>query len=264
MAPKYSNKLENRLVIVVGGTSGIGYAVAEASLEGGAIVVIASRTQKNIDAAVANLTEAYPDAAKRIRGHPCNLVGTDAESDVVKLFDFATNNGATKIDHIVDTAAADGPTVGDLASATVDAFLDSYRARCLGSAVLAKYALKYMRPESSSSITMTSGILVRRPMKGMSPRIAASSAKEGLARTFAVDLAPIRVNVVSPGAIMTPLLVKMFERFGEGLRENMAGSNLLGKIGQPEDIAESYLCSMKNGFMTGQVVQCDGGFLVKN
>lgn len=226
--------------------------------------MIASRNQEHIDSAADHLAKSYPEATKRIRGHPCDLVVENAEANIVKLFDYATDNGATKIDHIIDTAGDIGPTVGDIAATDVSIWLEAYRIRCLGSALLAKHAIKYMRHEASSSITVTSGILVDRPMKGMGPRITASGAKQVLTRTLAVDLAPIRVNCVSPGAIYTPLLKQTIERIGPEIEKAFMTSSLLGQIGTPEDCAEAYLCSMKNRYMTGTTLAVDGGFLTKN
>ena len=173
MARKYLNKLEGKLVVVIGGTSGIGLAVAEASVEHGAHVVVASRTQENIDNAVERLKQSYPEFAENVRGHPCNNSSSNAEAEIVKLFDFVTDSGAKKIDHIIDTSGETGPVVGKLEDVTSEIWLEDYRVRLVGAALVGKNAAKYMRQESSSSYTMTSGVLTARPMKGLSPRLTA-------------------------------------------------------------------------------------------
>lgn len=104
MAPKYLNKLQNQRILVIGGTAGIEYAVAEGAIEFGATVTVASSQQENVDKAVKNLKESYPDASDRINGYICNTNSDDVEANMTKALDFATNNKANKLDHIVDTA----------------------------------------------------------------------------------------------------------------------------------------------------------------
>jgi NAD(P)-dependent dehydrogenase (short-subunit alcohol dehydrogenase family) len=265
MPSKYVNKLEGRLVVILGGTSGLGFAVAEACVEYGAVVVVSSRSQSNIDKAVSKLKEAYPNAGDRVRGHPCNLNQKDCEPDLVKLFDFATANGANKVDHVVNTAGEAGGLSKSFDGATAESLLDHHRERAVGAVLLAKVAHKYMNRASSSSYTMTSGVLVYRPMAGMSSGLASASA-EGLARGLAVDMAPVRCNVVSPGAIMTPLLEGFMNNMGgvDAARPFFEKGTLVNQIGTPEDCAEAYLCSIKNNFMTGVVLHAEGGFLLKS
>src|ERR1700744_1071718 len=102
MSPKYSNKLEAKRVLVIGGTSGIGFCVAEACVEFGAIVTVASSRQEKVDKAVERLCTSYPDARTRISGHTVDLASSDVEEALKVLLEFTAKEG--KLDHIVHTA----------------------------------------------------------------------------------------------------------------------------------------------------------------
>jgi len=107
MPNKYLSKLQDKRVLLIGGTSGIGYGIAEGALEFGASVVIASRSSSKVTSAVESLKSSYPNIdGSKIRGHTVDLntKETDTEEQLIKLFDFATDNGAQKLDHVVETA----------------------------------------------------------------------------------------------------------------------------------------------------------------
>lgn len=266
MSPKHVNKLEGKLVIILGGTSGIGFAVAEACIEYGANVVVASRKQENINKTIETLKATYPEAAGRVRGHPCNLNVDDTEPEIVKLFEYATDGGKTKVDHVVDTSGEGGAGSSDLQSATSESIMNTQKTKVVGVTLLAKITQQYAKSASSSSLTITTGVLAYRPYKGIAVGIGAVGQKDFLARGLAVDMAPIRVNVVSPGAIMTPMLQAGMEAMGgaEVAGPMFKKMSLLNEIGTPEDCAEAYLCSIRNNFMTGAVLHVEGGTLLSS
>lgn len=266
MSPKHVNKLEGKLVVIIGGTSGIGFAVAEACVEYGANVVVASRKKENIDKTINTLQASYPEASGRVRGHPCNLTADDPEPEIAKLFEYATNGGATKVDHVVDTAGEGGAAGSDLQSATSESIMKTEKTRFVGVTLLAKITQQYAKPASSSSLTITTGVLAHRPYKGIAVGIAATGQKEFLARGLAVDMAPVRVNVVSPGAILTPMLQAGMQAMGgaEVAGPMFRKMSLLNEIGTPEDCAEAYLCSIRSNFMTGAVLHVEGGTLLQS
>ena len=106
----------------------------------------------------------------------------------------------------------------------------------------------------------TTGTMAYKPGKGWTIIAANGLAVDGLVRGLAVDLSPqIRVNAVSPGAIRTPLLQPTLDKVGEGLFRD---ATLTRSIGDPEDMAEVYLYLMRDRFITGQVIQSDGGRLL--
>lgn len=266
MPKKYVNKLDGKLVLVLGGTSGIGFAVAEACVEHGAKVVVSSRSQ-DINKAIDALKASYPDATNRIHGHPCNLNQEDCEASIIALFEFITNGGSNKVDHVVNTAGESSVASTNLQTSTSNSLVQAHRQRLVGTILLAKIAQKYLTPAPTSSFTITSGLLTYRPLKGMSASMGTAGAKEALVRGLAVDLAPVRCNVVSPGAIQTPLLDNVMQAMGSGVeagRAAFARATLVEQVGTPEDCAEAYLCSIKNAFMTGTVIHVEGGALLKS
>lgn len=134
------------------------------------------------------------------------------------------------------------------------------RSKLLGPLFVAQESAAHLSP--GGSITFTTGIAARRPMRGGSAAAALNSGLEGLVRALAVELAPIRVNAVSPGWTDTPIWGAMPGMTAERKREvftSMAARLPTGRIGRPEDIADAVIFLMKNQFSTGTVLDVDGG-----
>ena len=252
---KYLSKLRDKRILVIGGTSGIGFCVAEAALEHDANVIVSSSTQAKIDKTISRLQASYPDKATKISGYVCDLAELSAlESNIEALLKAATENNTKKIDHIVFTAgnSIPCPKVSELTIETVQAWGN---VRFFGPLILAKYAPTYTTPGARSSITLTSGTISHKPFKDRAIMAAWGSGVEGIMRGLAVDLAPVRVNIVSPGAVATEIL----EGVPKAMMEMFRKETLTGELGAPEDVAEAYLHCMKDGFMTGSVLVNDGG-----
>jgi NAD(P)-dependent dehydrogenase (short-subunit alcohol dehydrogenase family) len=222
----------------------MGLALAEVLLADGALVTIAGRSADRLAAAADRL-----DRSERLR---TRQVDVTAEDQVRRLF---TNTG--QLDHIVVTAVE---VVGAYAS-LADFDLDIARAvvdtKLLGPWLVAKHAGRYLTRDAS--LTFTSGIAAYRPGPGASVFAAVNGALEALVRALALELAPVRVNVVSPGWIDTPVWdtiagASKTERLGA-----MAARLPVGRIGRPMDIADAFAAVMRNGFLTGTVVHVDGG-----
>lgn len=250
------NKLQGTRVLVIGGTSGIGYAVAEGALESGATVIISSSNQAKIDAAVASL-DAHA-AAVGLRpaasGKACDL-GDQAtvEANLDALLDFATNNKADKLNHVAFTAG-DSLAMVPIASATPAVVSSMLNVRVVASLMLAKRLPEYTVRSNRTSYTITGGSIAARPPPGTSVVAGFGAAIEGFARGLAVDLKPIRVNAVQPGAVRTPLLGDNKEFI-----EMFAKDSITGTVGRPEEVAEAYLYLMKDSFTTATVVESNGG-----
>ncbi|KAL8724578.1 MAG: hypothetical protein Q9166_007873 [cf. Caloplaca sp. 2 TL-2023] len=252
---KYISKLRDKRILILGGTSGIGFCAAEAALEHDAYIIVSSSTQAKIDKTISRLQTSYPDKAHNITGHICDLAQlANMESNIEALFKAATEDNTKKIDHVVWTAGdkLQVPKVSELAVETIQKVGN---VRFFGPLVLAKYAPLYMTPGARSSITLTSGTITNKPFKDRTIMGAWGSGIGGIMRGLAVDLAPIRVNVVSPGAVLT----EHFEGAPAGVLEGFKKETLTGELGTPEDLAEAYLHAMKDGFMTGSVLVIDGG-----
>ena len=245
---KYSNKLAGARVLIIGGSSGIGYCVAEACLEFGASVVISSSQQSRIDSSIEQLLTTYPSARGRIAGYPCDLSSPSLEADIERLLDRCCGGGppTTKFDHIVHTAGDPLATL-KLEDATLDLIQQAAMVRFNSPLLLAKHAPKYLTPGPASSIILTTGAVSRKPTKGWAVVASYATGLHGMMRSLALELAPVRVNLVSPGAVLTPL---WDHHVPEGKMEdfvnNVKGRCTTGEVGRPEDVAESYLYVMRD------------------
>jgi NAD(P)-dependent dehydrogenase (short-subunit alcohol dehydrogenase family) len=234
-------KLGEKRIVVLGGSSGIGLAVAQRAAHEGATVVIASSRKAHIDEALARL----PAAAE---GHVLDLADADATQALfARLGSF---------DHLVFTA---GETLqlGSLATTDVDAARRFFALRYWGAYCAAKYGSGNIR--AGGSIVFTSGIAGQRPQAGWALGASICAAMEGLTRALAVELAPIRVNIVSPGIVRTPLWSDMTEADRKALYQGTAGRLPVGHVGDAEEIAEAYLYLMRQSYSTGHVLVVDGG-----
>ncbi|MFF4501746.1 SDR family oxidoreductase [Streptomyces sp. NPDC001401] len=233
--------LQRQRIVVIGGTAGIGLAVAKGAAREGADVVVASRRQESVDAALKRL----PAGAE---GH--TLDATDEEA-VHAFFDRVGD-----FDHLVYTAGdsilMEGLAESDLGRAR--RFLDT---RLWGAYTAVKHGAASVRP--GGSVVLTTGTAGRRPMPGTTVAASLCGAMESLTRALALELAPVRVNVVSPGVIRTELWRDLPEAEREGLYASAAGSLPVGRVGEPADVAEAYLYLMRGGYSTGSVVTVDGG-----
>jgi NAD(P)-dependent dehydrogenase (short-subunit alcohol dehydrogenase family) len=258
------NKLAGAKVLIFGGTSGIGYGVAEGCVESGCTVHVASSSSGKVTAAVKSLIASYPSATGRVHGHVCALNDkATLEANVIALFEEVGD-----LDHVIHTAGdlptppqiSDGKT--GLHAATVDDTIAISMVRLFSAQIVAKHAVNKLQKSQRSSITITSGSQSDRPMAGHSLVTSVAAGIHGLARGLALDLAPIRVNAVSPGPVKTPI----FDRFPDEQRDAIEGQiksrTLTGIIAEPEDTAEAYLFLMRDQSCTGSVIRTDSGILL--
>ena len=262
MTNKYATDFTGKRVLVVGGTAGIGYAVAEACTELGGTVIVSSSRESSIDKALNTLKASYPSAAGRISGKVCDLASANVDDEVEVLYRFATEDGKHKIDHVAMTAGDRFRTIS-LQDTTPANIQQQGVVRFVGAVILAKYALTYMNLSLESSFTTTSGAAVHRPRKGAAVRVGFGAALEGTTLALSKDLSPIRVNCVSLGAIDTDQLRGGLT--GSALQETFnrfKAASLTQSIGRPEEAAESFVFLMKNKFATGSLVEVNGGCLL--
>jgi NAD(P)-dependent dehydrogenase (short-subunit alcohol dehydrogenase family) len=259
----HPNRLNNAHVLVFGGTSGIGLGVASMAASYGAFVTISGSRQPKVDDNVENLRKLYPNVdPSKINGVACDLGDTaNLETNLAAFFDKVTKNGEYKVDHIVFTAG-DAINLPQVATVTVDQVTPKYGIRVIAPMIIGKILTtgKYVPQTPASSLTLTGGTNTAKPMPGWSVAAGIGSSIEGLTRGLAVDLAPIRVNTVSAGAIVTPLSEGWLKSLGEeGKAQMIKTTTLVGKLGHPEDIAEAYGWFMKDHFTTGVIASSDGG-----
>jgi NAD(P)-dependent dehydrogenase (short-subunit alcohol dehydrogenase family) len=232
--------LEGKRVVILGGTSGIGLAAAKAFVDESAQVIIASRSTKK-------LTEAKAEIGANVVGYEIDFRSEEGAADFF--------NKVGEFDHLVVTAGEGA--MGHFSELPVATVKEAFDSKFWGQYITVKSALPYLN--NKSSITLTSGVYGLRPPQGASTLAAINSAVEGLVRGLSVDLAPIRVNVVSPGIVDTPLYAGMPPEQRNGMYNSIAQQLPVGRVAQPEDIAATYVYLAKNGFTTGTSVLIDGG-----
>ena len=237
-----SLSLAGKRVVVIGGGSGIGFAVAELARAVGAEVVIASSGAATVNAAVA-----------RLIGSTGRVVDLRDEAGIAGFF---KDLGA--FDHLAITA---GDWGGAMFSPTRDIDLDQARngftVRFWGALAAAKHGCRTIAQDGS--ITLTSGMLAHRPMKGAPIATALAGAVEHLTRGLAIDLAPVRVNAVSPGVILTD---HVKQTMPEAMLRSFVAPLPVPRAGSPAEAARAYVYLMLNGYATGQILPVDGGGLV--
>jgi NAD(P)-dependent dehydrogenase (short-subunit alcohol dehydrogenase family) len=233
--------LSSKRIVILGGTSGIGLATAKAAQREGAMVVVASSNKRRVDAAVASL-------------------GGTAEGRVVDLSDegqvkeFFESIGG--FDHLVYTAG-ESLHLEPLATTQIDKARGFVDLRFWGAYMAVKYGSPHI--QAGGSITLTTGVAGLRPRQGWTIAASICGAMESLTRALAVELAPIRVNAVSPGVVRTDLWSNMAEADRDAMYRDIGQNLPVGRVGEADDLAQSYLYLMREGYSTGQVIVVDGG-----
>ncbi|KAK4443803.1 NAD(P)-binding protein [Podospora aff. communis PSN243] len=262
--PDFTTKLTSSRILILGGTSGVGFGVAQAALQFGASVIISSSNPTKITRSLDRLRAGHPTFApgQTISGQACDLANSSTlEANLASLLDFATENGKLKLNHVVFTAG-DAIAPVPLAQITPEDITRQSQIRFHGAVMLAKLLPKYIHVEAESSITFTGGTNTDKPMAGWSVIAAVGAAVEGLTRGLAVDLKPVRVNTVSLGAVLTELFDGFLGDDKEKREKVLAGmrqGTLVGEVGRVEDVAEAYLYLMRDRFATGTVLKTNGG-----
>lgn len=233
--------LHGARVVLLGGTAGIGLATARAAAELGAAVIVASSTKSSVDSALAVLPA---DAEGRV---------LDLRDDTAIAAFFA---GVGQFDHLVFTA---GETlfVSPLADLEIADARTFFEIRYWGTVTSVKYAAPLLRP--GGSITLTSGATTVRPAAGWIVPSGVFGAIEAMTRALAVELAPVRVNAVRPGLVRTELWRNLPDADREALFESYAKVLPVGRTGEAEDLARTYVHLMQQEYSTGTVVTVDGG-----
>ncbi|KAI9812306.1 MAG: hypothetical protein M1827_004755 [Pycnora praestabilis] len=253
---KYTTKLSSSHILIIGGSSGLGYSVAEASLEHGAHVTISSSQPSRIDTAITSLLKSYPSAKSRLSGHACDLSSPNVEKNIEELFEKAG-----KVDHIVYTAGDKLATL-PVAEVTLENMQQAGMVRFFAPMLVAKVGRAYLSPGPTSSITLTTGSVSEKPMPGWAVVGSFASGLHAMTRGLALDLKPVRVNLISPGAVETELWKDMTREQFEGFKEASKSKNATGEIGQPDDVAESFIYAMKDRNLTGSIISTNGGVLL--
>src|SRR5580692_2721877 len=235
------NDLEQKRVVVVGGSSGIGLAVAQQAASQGAKVVIVSSNAERVQKAVECI-------GGEAQGHAVNV------SDEGAVATFFAKLGS--FDHLVFTAG-DSLHLHELAATDLQQARRAFELRYWSALAAVKYGSPHIR--KGGSIVLTTGVAGRRPHKGWAVAASVCGTIEALTRALAVELAPIRVNAVCPGLVRTNLWQNMSADEREQLFESVGKRLPVGRVGEAHDIAQAHVFLMKEEFGTGQTVVVDGG-----
>jgi NAD(P)-dependent dehydrogenase (short-subunit alcohol dehydrogenase family) len=234
-------ELSGKRIVVLGGSSGIGLAVAQQAVAQGAMAIIASSNADRVKQAVATLEG-------KAEGHALDL------SNERDIQDFFQKIGG--FDHLVFTAG-DTLQLNELAATDLSKARHAFELRYWAVLAAVKHASTHIR--EGGSIVLTTGIAGERPHKGWTMAASVCGAIVSLTRALAVELAPIRVNAVSPGVVRTNLWQSMNADAREHLYESVGKSLLVGRVGEACEIARAYLFLMQQSYGTGQTVVLDGG-----
>jgi NAD(P)-dependent dehydrogenase (short-subunit alcohol dehydrogenase family) len=228
-------------VVIVGGTTGIGLAAAARLAGEGAEVVITGRTAERVEAAVKQLGD-------RASGEAVDARDTGA------MEAFFARLGA--IDHLVITVTGRGGA-GPLAALTRESLVNGVEGKLIPHLLTAKAALDVLNP--AGSITFVTAASARSPLAGVAGLAAVNGAIEATVPGLAVELAPRRVNAVSPGVIDTEWWSALPPEDKAALFASMAANTPAGRVGRPEDVAATIAYVVNNSFVTGTVLKVDGG-----
>jgi NAD(P)-dependent dehydrogenase (short-subunit alcohol dehydrogenase family) len=228
-------------ILIAGGSSGIGLSTAKLLIECGAEVVINGRNRSKLE------------SAKRQLGLQASIAAFDAANSEDRERALADIG---KFDHLV-VALSGGKGAGPFAQLTQTDLRSGFEAKFWLHFLLAQESLPYLN--QLGSITFVSAISARAANPGTAGLSAINSAIEGLVKPLAVELKPRRVNAVSPGVIDTPWWNWMQENQKQSTFAKFSAATPVGRVGRPEDIAQSIVFLIGNSFMTGCVLECDGG-----
>jgi NAD(P)-dependent dehydrogenase (short-subunit alcohol dehydrogenase family) len=243
--PSKTLTLKDQRIVVFGGTSGIGLAVAQLALEEGASVVVASGAPERVEHAREELAEQSPSHST---GRTVDVTREDA------IRDFFKSIGP--FDHLVYTAGDNLP-LGPLATTDLRVARARFEVRFWGAVATVKYGASSIR--KTGSIVLTSGFSAARPRPGWTSQASIMSATEGLTRALALELAPIRVNCVSPGLTRTPRWDAWSDADRQALYHGEERRLPLARVGEAAELAAAYIYFMKDTFATGNILSVDGG-----
>lgn len=236
-------QLANKRIVIIGGTSGIGAATAKLAAENGASLIITGLSDASIDKLKSEIKTSV-----EVKYFKLDIADEKATKEFfaqIDEFDYLTTPGSTV-------------PKGEFLTMESAIAKTGFNSKFWGQYYAAKYAAPKIKP--GGAIVFFSGVISQRPQPKLVIMTAVNSAVEGLGRALAVELAPIRVNVISPGFVDTPRYHVMPENERNAMINALASRIPLGKIGSAEELAQAVLFLMTNTYVTGTILDADGGY----
>lgn len=235
--------LKDKKIIIIGGSSGIGFAIAKAAINEGAKVIIASRSTDKLAKAKAELNNA-------LETYQLDLL---REETIKSFFEKVES-----FDHL--QLPGSEVKFGNLDTLSIDDAKYSFDSKFWGPYIAIKYARQYL--SKNGSITLYSGAASQKPTKDSTILTALNASVEALSRALAIALVPIRVNVISPGITMTPLFEDMGEAKVKQIFETYKENLLVKRFGTADEVAKTAIYLMSNDYVTGALHMVDGGMSI--
>jgi len=233
---------EGQRVLVMGGSTGIGEATAASFAAAGAQVTITGRAKSRLDAAAERI--GYPVETREVDATDAEAVGTF----------FAAGGPA---DHLVLALSPGAVGLGPFAGLDDDALRQAFDGKFFGHVAVLRAALPKLR--GAGTVTLISAVSAQMAVPGTVALAAVNGALEAIVPPLAVELAPIRVNAVSPGVIDTSWWDFMPDEQRRATFEATAASTPAGRVGRPEDVARAVVFLAGHEFLTGTVLAVTGG-----
>ncbi len=233
--------LKGKKVVIIGGSSGIGLATAKSVTAKGGNVIIVSSNQQRID-------KGLQEIGGQSLGYAIDVTN---EMQVKELFEKIGS-----FDHLIFTAG-ENLILSNVEDTGLEDARNYFNIRYWGAFTAVKYASPFIN--ATGSIVLTSGIASNRPNKGWALGASICAAMEGFTRALAMELAPIRVNIVSPGVVKTALWGNMSDSDREQMYDTIGNALPVKRVGEAEDIAKTFVYLLEQEYATGQTLIIDGG-----
>jgi NAD(P)-dependent dehydrogenase (short-subunit alcohol dehydrogenase family) len=233
---------DGQRVVIVGGSAGIGEATAGAFAADGAHVIITGRAKQRLDLAAQHI------------GHPVEVRELDA-TDGPAVSEFFESAGT--VDHLVLAASSGAVGSGPFRALDQAALRQAFDGKFFAYVSVLQAALPNLRADGS--VTIISAVSARAAFPGAAGLAAVNGALEAIVPPLAVELAPLRINAVSPGVIDTQWWHALPDAQRAAFFQAVAAASPVRRIGTPQDVAGAICYLAGAGFVTGTVLECAGG-----
>ena len=225
--------------VIFGGTSGIGLAAAKQLAALGANVVAVSRNP-----------EKAGDVPDGISLAKCDVLDREA---IAQLF-----QECAPFDILVSAATGGSRAIGPFLTMDMDGYRASFD-KLWGYGNVVRYGTEHM--SADGAIVLVSGAPARKARPGQVALSSVGGAVEALARAVAAEIAPRRINVVSPGTIDTPMVAMQGDE-RTAFYSKATANNVIPRAGSAEEVAQGVVFAIQNDFVTGTTIDVDGGWLI--